>query len=142
MTANTQRWKRILKVRAVQRQMAEVQLHRCEAEVRNLVNLGERISSIRNAAQPPAGAHDGVMLQSVSELSSRLDFAHRALATPSQNATEARDRQQRSVTAAKQREMAVEKLEAAMAAHDARCAVDRQSRTAIFRKSPTHEGMS
>ena len=142
MTATTQRWKRIVKVRAVQRQMAEVQLHRCETEVRNLVDLSDRISAIRDAAQPSAGGHDGMMLRSVSELSSRLDVAHRALATPRQTATEARDRQQRTVTAAKQREMAVEKLEANMASQDAKQAVEHQSRTAIFRKPNKNERMS
>lgn len=141
MTANAQRWKRILKVRAVQRQMAEVQLNRCEADVRNLVDLSQRISAIRDAAQPSAGEHNGMMLRSICELSSRLDTAHLALATPNRNALEARDRQQRAVIAAKQRETAVEKLEANAAAQDAKRAFDRQSRTAIFRRTPKSEGM-
>ncbi len=135
MTAATARWKRILAVRSVQRQMAEVQLTRCETEFRNLVGLGDRISAIRYAAQPSAGDHDGMMLHAICELSSRLDSAQSALATPNQNAKEARDRQQRAVTAAKQRETAVEKLEISLLAQDAKNADARQGRTAIFRKA-------
>ncbi len=134
MTAATARWKRVLAVRSIQRQMAEVQLNRCEAELRNLVGLGDRISSIRHAAQPSAGDHDGMMLHAICELSSRLDSAQSALATPNQNAKAARDRQQRAVTAAKQRETAVEKLETSLLAQDAKNADARQGRTAIFRK--------
>ena len=116
MTANAQRWQRILKVRAVQRQLAELQLHRCEKEVRNLVDLGHRISAIRAAAQPLVGAQNGMMLRSVCELSSRLDTAQRALATPSRNAQEARNRQQHAVVAARQKivEGAVGMVELAM----------------------------
>jgi hypothetical protein len=141
MTATAQRWQRILKVRSIERQMAEVQLQRCENEVRNLVDLGNRISAIREAAQPSGGAQNGAMLRSVCELSSRLDSAQRAIATPSQNATEARDRQQRAVVAAKQREMAVEKLETSTAKHAAKRADDRQSRNVIFRKTTKFESM-
>jgi hypothetical protein len=140
MTANAQRWKRIGKVRAVQRHMAEVQLHRCEKELRNLVDLGHRISAIRAAAQPLVGAQNGLMLRSVCELSSRLDSAQRALATPSQNAQEARNRQQHAVVAARQRETAIEKLAANVAAQDAKMAMDRQNRTAIFRKTTKSKG--
>lgn len=133
MTATAQRWKRILAIRSVQRQMAEAQLFRCEADLHNLVDLGQRISAIRDAAQPFAGTHDGMMLRSVCELSSRLDSAQAALANPSQAATQARDRQQRTVVSAKQRETAVEKLETSVAKREAKEAVDRQSRMSIFR---------
>ena len=135
MTAATARWKRILAVRSVQRQMAEVQLNRCEAELRNLVGLGDRISAIRHAAQPSTGDHDGVLLRAICELSSRLDSAQSALSTPNENAREARDRQKRAVTAAKQRETAVEKLETSLLAQDAKNADARQGRQAIFRKT-------
>ncbi|MFN3620181.1 hypothetical protein [Sphingorhabdus sp.] len=141
MTASAQRWNRILKVRSVQRQMVEVQLHRCENEVRNLVDLRNRISSIRKAAQPTAGEQNGIMLRSISELSSRLDSAQRALAATSQNAVEARDRQRRTLVSAKQREMAAEKLETTTASQEAKRAVDHQSRTAIFRKITKYERM-
>ena len=142
MTANAQRWQRILKVRAVQRQLAELQLHRCEKEVRNLVDLGHRISAIRAAAQPLVGAQSGMMLRSLCELSSRLDTAQRALATPSRNAQEARNRQRHAVVAARQRETAIEKLAANVAAQDAKHALDRQNRAAIFRKAAKSEGIS
>lgn len=141
MTASAARWKRISKVRAVQRQMAEVQLHRCEQEVRNLIDLGHRISAIREAAQPSAGAQDSVMLRSICELSSRLDSAQLALATPRQNAADARDRQRRAVVSAKQREMAVEKLETATIKREAKCADDHLSRTTIFRQITKFERM-
>ena len=75
-----------------------------------------------------------MMLHAICELSSRLDSAQSALATPNQNAKAARDRQQRAVTAAKQRETAVEKLEISLLAQDAKNADARQGRTAIFRK--------
>jgi hypothetical protein len=142
MTANTQRWKRILKVRAVQRQMAERQLHRCEKELRNLVDLGHRISDIRTAAQPLPGAQNGMMLRLVCELSSRLDSAQRALAAPNRNAQEARNRQQHAVITARQRETAIEKIAANVAAQDAKHAVDRQNRAAIFRKAAKSEIIS
>ena len=142
MTAYAQRWQRLLKVRAVQRQMAELQLHRCEKELRNLCDLGGRISAIRAAAQILVGLQNGLMLRSVCELSSRLDSAQRALATPRQNAQDARNRQQHAVVAARQRETAIEKLAANVAAQDAKHAVDRQNRAAIFRKPAKSEGMS
>jgi hypothetical protein len=142
MTAHAQRWQRLLKVRAVQRHMAEVQLHRCEKELRNLTDLRHRISAIRTAAQILVGAHNGLMLRSVCELSSRLDSAQCALAAPSQNAQDARNRQQHAVVAARQRETAIEKLAANGAAQDAKHAVERQSRAAIFRKTSKSECMS
>ena len=142
MTANAQRWKRILKVRAVQRQMAELQLHRCEKELRNIIDLGHRISAIRAAAQPLPGAQNGMMLRLVCELSSRLDSAQHALAAPKQNAQEASNHQQHAVVAARQRETAIEKLAANVAAQDAKHAVDRQNRAAIFRKAAKSKGMS
>ena len=135
MTGSAQRWKRILAIRSVQRQMAEAQFFRCEAELRNLVDLGGRIAAIRDAAQPFAGTHDGLMLRSICELSSRLDSAQVALANPSQSASEARDRQQRAVIAAKQRETAVEKLEVSISRQETKDAVDRQNRTSIFRQA-------
>jgi hypothetical protein len=140
MTAYAQRWQRLLKARAVQRHIAEVQLHRCEKELRNLADLRHRISAIRAAAQILVGTENGLMLRSVCELSSRLDSAQRALAAPSQNAQDARNRQQHAVVAARQRETAIEKLAANGAAQDAKHAVERESRAAIFRK--TSEGMS
>ena len=142
MNATAQRWKRILAIRSVQRQMAEAQLFRCEADLHNLVDLGQRISAIRDAAQPFAGTHDGMMLRSVCELSSRLDSAQAALANPSETATQARDRQQRAVVSAKQRETAVEKLEASVAKREAKEAVDRQSRMSIFRNGTKMGDMS
>lgn len=139
MTAATQRWTRILKVRSIQRQMAEAQLRRCETELHNLVDLGTRISAIRDAAQPSEGAQSGLMMRSVCELSGRLDSAQRALVNPRDNAKTACDRQQKAVLASKQREMAVEKLEAAAFAQIAKQADDKQSRAMIFRK-PSHSG--
>lgn len=141
MTAAALRWKRILKVRAVQRQMAEVQLNRCETELRNLVDLGARIAAIRDGAQPSAGAQSGLMLRSTCELSARLDSAQRALVNPRQNAAEARARQQRAVIAAKQRETAVEKLETTISVQEAKRADQRQSRASIFRTTAKFGGM-
>ena len=83
-----------------------------------------------------------MMLRSVCELSSRLDSAQAALANPSQAATQARDRQQRAVVSAKQRETAVEKLEASVAKREAKEAVDRQSRMSIFRNGTKMGDMS
>jgi dTDP-glucose 4,6-dehydratase len=113
-----------------------------EKELRNLCDLGGRISAIRAAAQILVGLQNGLMLRSVCELSSRLDSAQRALATPRQNAQDARNRQQHAVVAARQRETAIEKLAANVAAQDAKHAVDRQNRAAIFRKPAKSEGMS
>lgn len=141
MTAAALRWKRISKVRAVQRQIAEVQLNHCETELRNLLDLGARIAAIRDGAQPSAGAHNGLLLASTCELSARLDTAQRALANPHQSATQARTRQQRTVTAAKQREAAVEKLAAATSAQAAKRTDERQSRISIIRKRAKSGGM-
>ena len=132
----TPRWKRILAVRSIQRQMAEIQLHRAETDLRNLVDLGARIVTIRDAAQPSTGAQNGLMLRSICELSERLDNAQLALVQPSRNAAQARDRKHIAVVTAKQREMAVDKLQTATAALDEKCADDRQSRTVIFRRMP------
>lgn len=135
MTAASKRWKRILAVRAVQKRMAEVELSSCEAELRSLVNLSTRIAAIRDDNQPIMGAQDGLMLRSISELSARLDSAQLALVNPSQNAAHARDRQQRAVVTAMQRELAVEKIHASKVTQDAKRAEDRLTKLAIFRRS-------
>ncbi|MFN3450549.1 MAG: hypothetical protein ACK4ZE_00195 [Sphingorhabdus sp.] len=139
MNKNATRWKRILAVRAIQRQMAEIQLNKCVADVANLADLGDRIGAIRGAAQPASGTHDGAVLRSVCELTARLDSAHHALANPTRLAIETRDRQQRAVILAKQSEMIVDKLTIAITAKDEKLSEDRQSRTAIFRK-PSSRG--
>lgn len=141
MTASVLRWKRMSKVRAVQRQVAEVQLNHCETELRNLLDLGARIAAIRDGVQPSAGPHNGLMLASNCELSARLDTAQRALANPRQSAAQARTRQQRTVTAAKQRETAVEKLEAATSAQTAKRTDERQSRVSMIRTRAKLGGM-
>jgi hypothetical protein len=134
MTQNATRWKRILAVRAIQRQMAEIQLNKCAAEVANLTDLGHRIGAIRGAAQPVSGGHNGAALRSVCEQTARLDNAQQALANPKRLAIETRDRQQRAVVLAKQSEMIVDKLADAITAKDAKLSENRQSGTAIFRK--------
>lgn len=139
MTKNATRWKRILAVRGIQRQMAEIKMNKYAADVANLTELGHRIGAIRGAAQPISGAHDGAALHSACELTARLDTAQQTLANPTRVAIETRDRQQRAVIAAKQSEMIVDKLTNAFTAKDAKLSDDRQSRTAIFRK-PSSSG--
>ena len=63
MTSASERWKRVLKVRAVQRRVLEIQLFKSEAEARALADLRDRINAIRDAAQPLVGINDGVKLQ-------------------------------------------------------------------------------
>ena len=135
MTSASERWKRVLKVRAVQRRVLEIQLFKSEAEARALADLRDRINAIRDAAQPLVGINDGVKLQYVCELSSRLNAASRALAYPSKRAAEASIRDKYAVLAAKQRETVIEKLDTAAAQQEAKNAQDRQLRANVFRKS-------
>ncbi len=128
------RWNRILAIRAIQRQMAEVQLSRCEAEAGNLANLSARILSIRHAAQPAVAMVDSVALRAGSELAARLDRATAALAEPKRSADQARDRQARVVRDAKQREMAVEKISLSVTAQADRLAAENTDKSFIQRK--------
>lgn len=130
------RWKRIQTVRAIQRQIAELQLSRCEKDVRNLADLGQRIALIRNSAVASTGLENSTMLRAHCELATRLDGAQAALVAPQRNAAEARDRQTTAVRDAKQREMAVEKIAVSANADAEKSASERQDKSRIFRKTP------
>lgn len=134
------RWKRIQAVRAIQRQLAELNLSRCEKDVRNLTDLGQRIALIRRTAVPTTGIDTSVMLRAHCELATRLDGAQAALVTPQRQATEARDRQSTAVRDAKQREMAIDKIAVSAIADAQKQSSERESTSFIFRKNRDRSG--
>lgn len=134
------RWKRIQAVRAIQRQLAELNLSRCEKEVRNLTDLGQRIALIRRTAVPTMGIDTSVMLRAHCELATRLDGAQAALVTPQRQAAEARDRQSTAVRDAKQREMAIDKIAVSAIADAQKQSSERESTSFIFRKNRDRSG--
>jgi len=129
------RWKRIQTVRAIQRQIAELQLSRCEKDVSSLADLGQRIALIRNTAVASTGLENSAVLRAHCELTTRLDGAQAALAASQNKAAEARDRQSTAVRDAKQREMAVEKIAVSANADAEKRASERQNKSRIFRKT-------
>lgn len=129
------RWQRIQTVRAIQRQIAELQLSQCEKDVSNLADLGQRIAVIRNSAVASTGLENSAMLRAYCELATRLDGAQAALVASQSKAAEARDRQSTAVRDAKQREMAVEKIAVSANADAEKRASERQNKSRIFRKT-------
>lgn len=128
------RWKRIQTVRAIQRQIAELQLDRCKQDVISLADLSARIAVIRQTVAPSTGIDDSIMLRAHCEMAARLDGAQAALIAPQRNAAAACDRQSIAVRDAKQREMAVEKIAGSAYANAEKRASERQDKARIFRK--------
>ncbi|PKP97864.1 MAG: hypothetical protein CVT74_12790 [Alphaproteobacteria bacterium HGW-Alphaproteobacteria-13] len=91
MNARTARRKRIIRVRSVEHQMAEANLARANGELANLVELAQRLETLRVDLAMAKGAVAGRALNSIGELAMRLDMAKENLAAPLAGASERRD---------------------------------------------------
>ncbi len=92
MTARTARRKRIIRVRTVEHQMAEANLARANGELASLVELARRLETLRVDLAMAKGAVAGRALNTIGELSMRLDIAQENLTAPLSNASARRDR--------------------------------------------------
>ncbi|MDR6833489.1 MULTISPECIES: hypothetical protein [unclassified Sphingopyxis] len=92
MTARTARRKRIIRVRTVEHQMAEANLARANGELASLVELAKRLETLRVDLAMAKGAVAGRALNTIGELSMRLDIAQENLTAPLSNASARRDR--------------------------------------------------
>ena len=91
MTARTARRKRIIRVRTVEHQMAEANLARANGELASLVELAKRLETLRVDLAMAKGAVAGRALNTIGELSMRLDIAQENLTAPLSNASARRD---------------------------------------------------
>lgn len=91
MTAATARRKRIIRVRSVEHQMAEAKLARANGELANLVELSQRLETLRADLAVAKGVITGRAMNSVGELAMRLDMAKESLVAPMQSASNRRD---------------------------------------------------
>jgi hypothetical protein len=91
MTARTARRKRIIRVRTVEHQMAEANLARANGELASLVELARRLETLRVDLAMAKGAVAGRALNTIGELSMRLDIAQENLTAPLSNASARRD---------------------------------------------------
>ena len=91
MTARTARRKRIIRVRTVEHQMAEANLARANGELANLVEQAKRLETLRVDLAMATGAVAGRALNTIGELSMRLDIAQESLTAPLSNASQRRD---------------------------------------------------
>lgn len=101
---------RILKIRTVERQLAELTLARSSREVQHISGLGDRITALRTACCCGTGIHQGTALRASCEMAGRLDVAREAISTSLATAAAYHNSQKNSFVSAKQRESGAEKL--------------------------------
>lgn len=110
MNAATARRKRIIRVRSVEHQMAEANLARANGELANLVELSQRLESLRSDLAVAKGMIAGRAMNSVGELAMRLDMAKESLVTPMQNASSRRDQMNHLAQRAMMKEESAQRL--------------------------------
>lgn len=104
------RRRRILKIRTVERQLAELAMARSSREVQHISGLGNRIAALRAASCCGTGIHQGTDLRANCEMAGRLDVARKATSTSLATAAAYHSSQKDSFVSAKQRESGAEKL--------------------------------
>jgi hypothetical protein len=82
MTAASSRYQRVLRVRAVEHRIAQQRLADADKRLRVLKQIANRIDALRAQACTQTGMVDGQILQSLSEMASRLEAAGADLAMP------------------------------------------------------------
>ena len=110
MNAASARRKRIIRVRSVEHQMAEANLARANGELANLVELSQRLESLRSELAVAKGMIAGRAMNSVGELAMRLDMAKESLVTPMQNASNRRDQMNQLAQRAMMKEESAQRL--------------------------------
>jgi hypothetical protein len=140
MTDRAARRARILKIRTVERRMAEIELARSSRELQYIAGLEHRIVALRAAACGAPGIHQGTALRAMCEMTGRLDVAYVATAATLATAKTQNIRKTNSFVSAKQRETGAEKL--AHAARDEAALVRerRDNACRVLRTTNNHEG--
>lgn len=79
MSMSAARRARLLRLRTTEHRIAAARLVTADAAHQAVVNVRDRVAQLRNDIVAPVGSHSGHDLQSLSELSERLDYAQTAL---------------------------------------------------------------
>src|SRR3546814_16960065 len=82
MTTRTARRKRIIRVRSVEHQLAEAKLARANGELANLVELAQRLETLRVDLALAKGAVAGRALNTSAQPAMRLVLPHASLTPP------------------------------------------------------------
>lgn len=104
------RRKHIIRVRAIEHQMAEANLARATGELANLVELSQRLEALRADLAVAKGVIAGRAMNSVGELAMRLDMAKESLVAPMQNASNRRDQAGQRAQSAMVKEESAQRL--------------------------------
>lgn len=104
------RRKHIIRVRAIEHQMAEANLARANGELANLVELSQRLETLRADLAVAKGVIAGRAMNSVGELAMRLDMAKESLVAPMQNASNRRDQAGQRAQSAMVKEESAQRL--------------------------------
>jgi hypothetical protein len=142
MTELSQRRRRILKIRSIERRIAEQELAHSEKGLRHVTMVADRIATLRGSTIVSGGLYNGGDLRASSEMADRLDAARRNLEVSLLRASAVRDQHREVLVDAKQRETGAEKL-AESAVNAARRKLEiHETTTRIFRKNRTYSGTS
>ncbi len=135
MTSLSQRRRHILKIRAVNRRMAEQLFGQSEADLRHATKICDRVATLRATIGSERGIRPGSELRAESEMIVRLDGALTNITSSMLSLTQQRDRQRKIFLSARQNEIAAEKLvEAGVKAEHERHE-RRQDKARIFRRT-------
>lgn len=90
MTSAASRWKRIVRVRAVEHRIAQQRLADADNRLNYLNQISERIDNLRAKTRVNAGHTDGQTLAALSEMATRLDSARDDMTAPVDEALQQR----------------------------------------------------
>ena len=132
---------RILKVRAIERRIAEHQVARSNSALGHVTGLANRIAMLRDVASIESGPAVGAELHASCEMTGRLDAAQRAMQAPLTSAIDACARHRETLVAARQSEKAAEQLALASSRLAAKERDIRENAARIFRTNVSVEDM-
>jgi hypothetical protein len=88
MTCGTIRRARLMRLRIIEHRMAAARLAKAEAELFQLMQVTNRIGTLRIGLCPLLGDASGLSMKSNAEMAQRLDLASARMAAPIQDAQE------------------------------------------------------
>ncbi len=91
MSTTAARRARLLRLRTIEHRVAAVRMAAADAAHAAVVNISDRVATLRDGIIVPAGGYRGHDLQSLSELATRLDRARAGLQPSLASAREVRD---------------------------------------------------
>lgn len=118
---------RILRLRAIEHRVATAKQAHADAALANLEQIAGRLSDLRTSLAAEAGETSGLVLKSMTEMSTRLDHARASLTQPISEA------EHRQALVKVERLAARQKEESAAKLHDR--ATDSENRAADLRAS-------